>query len=46
MSIMTIFFNAHAQVYVQWESLISMPVMQAHVKKKPSMPMPTRYRLL
>jgi len=47
MSIMMIFFNAHAQVYGQWESLISMPVMHALVgKKKPSMPVPTKYRLL
>jgi hypothetical protein len=28
------FFNAHAQVYVRRASLISMLVMQAHVKKK------------
>jgi hypothetical protein len=47
MSIMTIFFNAHARVYARWTSLISMPVMQALVKKKkPSIPMPTKYRLL
>jgi hypothetical protein len=34
MSIMTIFFNAHARVYVQRASLISMPIMQALVKKE------------
>jgi hypothetical protein len=34
MSIMTRFFNAHAQVNVQRASLISMPVMQALVKKE------------
>jgi hypothetical protein len=34
MSIMTTFFNVHAQVYVRRTSLISMLVMQAHVKKK------------
>ncbi len=34
MSIMMIFFNAHAWVYVQWASFISMAVMQALVKKK------------
>jgi hypothetical protein len=34
MSIMIIFFNAHTQVYVRWASLISMPVMQAHVENK------------
>jgi hypothetical protein len=34
MSIMMIFFNAHAWVYVWWASLISMAVMQALVRKK------------
>jgi hypothetical protein len=34
MSMMIIFFNAHAQVYVQRASLIFMPVMQALVKKE------------
>jgi len=31
---MTIFFNAHAWVYVQWASFVSMPVMQALVRKE------------
>jgi len=31
---MTIFFNAHAWVYVQGASFISMPIMQALVKKE------------
>jgi hypothetical protein len=44
---MTVFFNAHAWIYVQWASFISMPIMQALVKKrKPSMPVSTKYWLL
>ncbi len=47
MSIMMIFFNAHARIYVRRASLISIPIMQALVKKrKPSMPLPTKYWLL
>jgi hypothetical protein len=48
MSIMTVVFNAHAWIYVRRASLISMPVMQALVKRKnkPSVLVLTMYRLV
>jgi hypothetical protein len=47
MSIMTMLFNAHAQVYVWWASPFSMPIMHALVgEKKTSMFMITGHKFV
>jgi len=47
MSIMTMFLNAHAPIYVWWVSPFSMPIMHALVEeKKTSMFMLTRHKFV